>query len=354
MRSLVAFGLLFTNGMLAATAFAAGAAKGVQVVPDEAKRRVDITIDGKPFTAYIWPTSLKKPVLYPLITEEGVTVTRGYPLEPRPNERVDHPHHAGLWFNYGNVDGFDFWNNSDAIKPEARYKMGTILHTRVVSTKSGSNRGELVVESVWITGDNKPILNETTRYIFFRRDHARVIDLEVTLTALDHAVFHDDKEGLLGMRVARWLESPDEKGGVFTDANGNPTQVVAAPADSSAPNPATGQYRTSEGVVGGAAWGTRGRWCALTGHTGDSVVTIAIIDSPGNPGYPTYWHARGYGLFAANPLGRSIFDPKQPAFNFTLEKGQSATFRYRVVLSPHAASIKELNREADLFANASH
>jgi hypothetical protein len=354
MRSFIALVLLLSNGMLAITAFAAGAAKGVQVVADEANRRVDITIDGKPFTSYIWPTSLKKQVLYPLITEEGVTVTRGYPLEPRPNERVDHPHHAGLWFNYGDVNGFDFWNNSDAIKPEARSKMGTIHHTRIVSTKSGPDSGELVVESVWITGENKPILNESTHYVFTRRDHARVIDMAVTLTALDHTVFHDDKEGLLGLRVARWLESPDEKGGTFTDANGNPTQVAAAPADPSAPNPATGQYRTSEGVVGGAAWGTRGRWCALTGHTGDSQINIAIMDHPANPGYPTYWHARGYGLFAANPLGRSIFDPKQPAFNFTLEKGQSATFRYRIILSSHAANAEELDREADSFAAARH
>ena len=94
--------------------------KGVQVVANEAHRRVDVTIDGKAFTSYIWPTSLKKPVLYPLIDGDGVTVTRGYPLEPLPDERVDHPHHAGLWFNYGNVNGFDFWNNSDAIKPEQR------------------------------------------------------------------------------------------------------------------------------------------------------------------------------------------------------------------------------------------
>ena len=90
----------------------------MQVVADEANRRVDITIDGQPFTSYIWPTTLKKPVLYPLITDEGVTVTRGYPLSPRPGERVDHPHHAGLWFNYESANGFDFWNNSDAIKPE--------------------------------------------------------------------------------------------------------------------------------------------------------------------------------------------------------------------------------------------
>ena len=330
-----------------AAAFAAAPAKGVQVVADEAHRRVDITIDGAPFTSYIWPTSLKKPVLYPLITEEDVTVTRGYPLDIRPGERVDHPHHAGLRFNYANVNGFDFWNNSDAIKPESRSKMGAILHTRIVSTKSGADLGELVVESVWVTGENKPILNQTTRYIFLRSSHARVIDQVITLKALDRAVFNDDKDGLLGLRVARWLESPDEKGGIFMDANGNPTKVDAVPADAS--NPATGEYLTSEGVKGAAAWGTRGRWCALTGHTGNHTVTIAIIDYPGNPGYPTYWHARGYGLFAANPLGRSIFDPKQPPFNFTLEKGQSATFRYRVIVISHAASPEELNLEADSF-----
>src|SRR6202046_3722045 len=240
------------------------AGKGVQVVADEAHRRVDITIDGKAFTSYIWPTSLKKPVLYPLITDEGITVTRGYPLEPRPGERVDHPHHAGMWFNYGNVNGFDFWNNSDAIKPEGRSKMGTIYQKKIVSTKSGTDRGELVVESLWVTGEGKDILKDTTRYVFMQRKGARVIDQITTLQALDKAVFNDDKEGLLGMRVAHWLESADEKGGIFMDASGRPTKVDAADTTG-----ATGVYLTSEGVKGGAAWATRGRWCTLTGHDTD-------------------------------------------------------------------------------------
>ena len=110
--------------LLAAFTLQAVAEKGVQVVPDEAHQRVDITVDGKPFTSYVWPSSLKKPVLYPLITADGIDVVRGFPLAPRPGERVDHPHHAGIWFNYGNANGFDFWNNSDAIKPEDRAKMG--------------------------------------------------------------------------------------------------------------------------------------------------------------------------------------------------------------------------------------
>jgi hypothetical protein len=337
-------GFLVAGFGLGGSAFAKAPGKGVQVIADEANRRVDITIDGKAFTSYIWPTSLKKPVLYPLIDDEGVTVTRGYPLEPRPGERVDHPHHAGMWSNYGNVNGFDFWNNSDAIKPESRSKMGTIYQKKIVSTKSGVDRGELVVESVWVTGEGKDLLKDTTRYIFLRRNGIRAIDQITTLEALDKAVFNDDKEGLLGMRVAHWLESPDEKGGIFMDADGRPTKVDAADTAG-----ATGVYLTSEGVKGGAVWATRGRWCSLTGNTDNHTVTIAIIDQSQNPGYPTYWHARGYGLFAANPLGRSIFDPKQPAFNYTIEKGKSATFRYRVILFSHAADAKEINQEADAF-----
>jgi hypothetical protein len=332
------------SGSLFAKTSAKTAAEGVQVVPDQANRRVDITIDGKPFTSFVWPTTLKKPTLYPLIEADGVEVTRGYPLAPRQGERTDHPHHAGLWFNYGNVNGFDFWNNSDAIPAARRDKMGTIHFEKIVSAKSGANRGELVVDSVWTAGNGQNLLNERTRYIFARKGNERTIDRITTLTALDRVVFRDDKEGVLGIRVAHFLESPTEKGGTFTDANGNPTQV----SKSNVPG-ATGVYLTSEGVKGDAVWSTRGRWCLLTGNTGDHVETIAILDHTGNPGYPTYWHARGYGLFAANPLGRSIFDHKAPAFNYALEKGQSTTFRYRVILLPRAATAAEMDRESDAF-----
>jgi Methane oxygenase PmoA len=321
------------------------AASGVQVVANEAQRRVDITLDGAPFTSYVWPTSLKKPVLYPLIAPGGIEVSRGYPLAPREGERTDHPHHAGMWFNYGNVNNFDFWNNSGAIKPENRDKMGTIRHEKIVSVKSGKERGELVVESVWTTGDNQDILSQTTRYVFSGGKDARTIDEIVTLRALKKAVFHDDKEGLLGIRVAHFLESANEKGGTFTDASGRPTEVQA----NNVPG-ATGVYLTSEGKQGDAAWSTRGRWCILTGTTGERTVTIAMLDHPKNPNYPTYWHARGYGLFAANPLGQHIFDAKAPELDFTLDQGQSATFRYRVMFVTGAPSPAEMNKLADTFA----
>src|SRR6185369_13937730 len=143
-----------------------GAARGVELQVNESAKRVDVTIDGKPFTSYIWPSTLKKPVLYPIRTAKGTLVTRGFPLDPRPGERVDHPHHVGLWFNYGNVDGYDFWNNSDAIEPENRNKMGTIVHRAITAANSGADEGVLETDSDWVAPDGTVLLKEHTKYIF--------------------------------------------------------------------------------------------------------------------------------------------------------------------------------------------
>ncbi len=302
--------------------------RGVRVVRNEANRRVDILIEGQPFTSYIYPDTLKKPVLYPLRTAKGTVVTRGFPLDPRPGERVDHPHHVGLWFNYGNVNGIDFWNNSDAIKADAAGHMGTIRHRSIVATKSGPEKGELEVEMDWLAPDGSPLLREHTRFVFRGGPGYRTVDRITTLTALDrNVVFRDDKEGVIGLRVRRELESPSEKGEVFTDASRRPTKV--ANMDDNGVN---GAYLSSEGKKGGDVWGTRGRWCVLTGTAGTEPVTIAIFDNPKNPGYPTYWHARGYGLFAANPLGQKVFSNGKEEFNFSLSPRKSATFQYRVLI----------------------
>ena len=319
---------------------AAGAPKNdqrIRVIPNEAARRVDITIDGQPFTSYIWPTNLAKPVLYPLRTAKGTEVTRGFPLDPKPGERVDHPHQVGLWLNYGNVNGFDFWNNSEAIKPEKAPEMGTIRHRSVVTAKDGAQEGELVVEADWINGKQQPILKESTRFVFRGGANFRSVDRITTLTALsEKVVFNDDKEGMLGMRVARALEMPSNQSEVFTDASGRATKV--AKMDNTGVN---GMYLTSEGKKGDAVWSTRGRWCNLSGRIGDEPVTISIFDHPSNPGFPTFWHARGYGLFAANPLGKKVFTNGKEAMNFSIAPGQSATFRYRILIPSDIATAKE-------------
>ncbi|MGC2831859.1 MAG: PmoA family protein [Candidatus Acidiferrum sp.] len=301
----------------------------VSVVVHEQARRVDISIDGKPFTSYIWPTTLKKPVLYPLRTAKGTIITRGFPLEHRPGERIDHPHHAGLWFNYEDVNGIDFWNNSDDIKPERAPKMGTIVQRAILSAKSGSQAGELDVEADWVTFEKKVLLKEHTHFVFRGGPAFRSVDRITTLRALDEKVaFPDAKDGMLGLRVIRALEIPSDKPEIFSDASGHATTV--AKLDNTGVN---GTYLTSEGKKGDAAWGTRGRWCNLSGMVGDEPVTITILDHPENPGFPTFWHARGYGLFAANPLGQKVFSNGKEELNFSLAPHASVTFRYRILIS---------------------
>ena len=324
--------------LMIADSFHAAADTGVTVVPNEASNRVDVFVDGQPFTSYIWPDTLMKPVLFPLRTASGTLITRGWPMEPRAGERTDHPHHVGFWFNYENVNGVDFWNNSTALPAAQQAKMGRIVQRRIVKTSSGAGQGDLEVEMNWIMPDQKPILREDTDFIFRTAPGVRIVDRITTLTALDKPViFKDSKDGLIGLRVRRELEQPETDAVTYTDASGRPTTMKAMST-----NGVTGLYRSSNGKTGDAVWGTRGRWTMLTGKVNQEDITLAMFDHPGNPGYPTYWHARGYGLFAANPLGQAVFSNGKKKLNFTLLPKQSATFRYRLVIMDGKATPNQV------------
>jgi hypothetical protein len=315
----------------------------VKLVRKDAEKKVEVWVDGALFTAYLYPSSLAKPVLYPIKSAAGNDLTRGFPLDPRPGERVDHPHHIGMWFNYGDVNGLDFWNNSDAIPAEKKGGYGTIVHTGIVEVKEGKNKAELQVSMDWIGPSGEVILKEKTRFLFQVDGGKRIIDRETTLTAQGKEVsLKDNKEGMLGIRVARQLEHPSDKPELFTDANGLATAVPTL--DNTG---VSGLYRSSEGLEGDAVWGTRGKWTNLSGVIQGEKVSLAILDHPGNVGYPTYWHARGYGLFAANPLGQKALSNGKEELNYKLAAGASVTFRYRVlVYSGNVLTDEDLNQES--------
>jgi len=325
-----------------------GGQQPVTVTRNDSARRVDVSIDGKPFTSYIYPTTVKKPVLFPLRSANGTIVTRGFPLEPRPGERADHPHQVGAWFTYGDVNGIDFWGYSDATPPEEVPTKGTIVHKAITRTLSGADRGELQVTADWVGPDGSPMLTEDTQFVFRGNATSRSIDRITRWTARDkRIVFNDTKEGAFGIRVARSLEQPSTEPEVFTDGSGHTTTVPAL--DNTG---VTGLYRSSEGKTGDDVWGTRARWVMLTGMVEREPVTLAILDHPANPGFPTYWHARGYGLFAANPLGAAGFTNGKARLNFALEPGQAATFRYRILVISGAATAQAMDAEYKAFAGA--
>jgi hypothetical protein len=305
------------------------AQKRFEVVQKPDNKKVEILYNGKLITAYCYFDSTEKPVLFPIKTLSGLTVTRGYPIAPRPGERTDHPHHTGLWMNYESVNGLDFWNNSFAIPAEKKPLYGSIRHQRILSTVQGKQKAVLTTSSYWVDHTGKVLLEEITSFTFHREgEHTLVIDRTSTLKAAEPEVeFKDVKDGFLGLRVAREMEMPSKQEDKFIDAHGNTTTVAAA-------NNAgvTGMYVNKEGVIGDAVWSSQSVWACLQGSINDQPVSIAIIDHPLNVGYPTYWHARGYGLFAANPLGQKVFSNGKRELNYTLKKDEQVTFRYRIVI----------------------
>lgn len=312
------------------------------------KKKVEVLYNNKLVTAYCYFDSTEKPVVFPIKTLSGIIVTRGYPISPRPGERTDHPHQVGLWLNYESVNGLDFWNNSTAIAAEKKHLYGSIKHQEVLSTKPDTDKAELRTRSYWVDQTGKVLLEEITEFIFTAQQGDLVIDRTSNLKAVSGEVsFKDIKDGLLGLRVARELEMPSKQEDNFVDAQGNVTTVKMMKNDG-----VTGLYVNREGVKGDDTWGKRSRWTCLNGEKDGEHVSIAIIDHPQNVGAPTYWHARGYGLFAANPLGQKIFSEGKEELNFKLAMGHSVAFRFRIVVHSGKTSLSpvDVDRFAEAFA----
>lgn len=318
----------------------------IELKRDDQKRRIDVIVEGKFFTAFQYPENLEKPFLFPVYSPNGSVITRGFPLEPRAGERVDHPHHIGIWFNYGNVNGLDFWNNSSAIEADKKDSYGHIVVTKIDKVKSGE-KGLIEVTSEWKDNKGNTLITEKAEYIFSGEGNTRTIDHISTLTATNGKVtFADNKEGLFAIRVDRAFEMPSDESLIFTDAHGNPTAVKATDNKG-----VTGMFVSSSGLKGEKVWGTRNAWVLLSGTKDNVLITMGIFDHPENSGFPAYSHARGYGLFSMNNLGQNSYDPSKEKVNHSLERGESLILRHRFfVQSGHEVTISQAHKIFENFS----
>ncbi len=277
---------------------------------------ISVTIGGKPLGTYYFGPDSPKPYFSPLRSAEGTIVTRGWPMvKDIPGESHDHPHHRGMFFAHGDINGIDFWGEGTPAKP-AQTAHGTFYSSedlpkgRTVFRKleeatSGPDSGRLRADFDLVGPDGKKIAEETQAYTFRGDESSRTIDCEFIVRATDGPVkMGDTKEGTFAIRVVKALEDPK-----VTMLN-------------------------SEGKTGEKQiWGKRANWVDYSGVVAGEKLGIAIFDSPSNIKHPTYWHARGYGLFAVNPFGEHDFynDPKRDG-SVTIPAGGSLTLRYRVYI----------------------
>ncbi|NNG10168.1 MAG: PmoA family protein [Arenibacter sp.] len=310
---------------------------GVIIDDKSSEKRVDVYFGEDLFTSYIYPDNIMKPCLWPIVTAEGTEITRKYPLKPKKGERADHPHHIGMWMNYGDVNGIDYWGHSEATPEDRKASSGIIRHQEVVGSHVDGNQATLKVKTNW-EGGGKIQIQEDISFHFMDRGAIRIIDWMSTLKAQEDIVFNDTKEGMFAIRVSRELELPSDRPLTLTDADGKPEpdKVIDNKLVS-------GDYLSSEGISGEEVWGTRAKWMKLYGKYKDEKVAVVILDHKKNPGYPAYWHARGYGLFAVNPLGQEVFSEGKEAMNLSLKKGQSARFAFRTLICSGEISDEEIN-----------
>jgi hypothetical protein len=137
----------------------------VTVVKSKNENKVDVLSAANCLPVSCIPIALEKPVLYPLHAANGTVVTRSFPLDPKPGDPTDHPHHIGLWFNFENLNGLDFWNNSYAIPANKKNLIWLDTYRPVLETKSGTT-GVLTYHANWTNQQKDVILEETTRYEF--------------------------------------------------------------------------------------------------------------------------------------------------------------------------------------------
>jgi len=300
-----------------------------QVNIERGDGHISVIIDGKPFTTLYCGPETGKPYLHPLRAASGKIVTRGYPMENVPGETHDHPHQRGLWFSHGNVNGYDFWSNEPS---QHDGKNTRIALKNLAKAAGGKESGVIEATFDWNDPQGKTLLTESRTMTFYAVPARRVIDFDITLTPVEQVKFGDTKEGTFAIRLAPWLEEPTKQ---------------------SLPSPKrTGLMVDAEGRHGEAQiWGHRANWVDYSGEGEGEKLGIAILDHPANPRHPTYWHARSYGLFAANIFGLHDFmNDKTADGSMTLGPGHSIRFRYRVIIHPGDHETAKIADEYAKFA----
>ena len=290
-----------------------------QVKITSGPEKIAVEINGQPYTDfYVAGPGVTKPYLHPLRTASGVYVTRMWPMEKVAEEasiaKPDHQHQKGVWFAHDSViahgEKLDFWNNEADYTTDDR---GKIVLQKVDRVTSGKDQGSIAATFDWTdwSGRSKALTESRVMTFYAADPKLRIVDFDITLTAVDKLTLADGKDGLFGIRIRPVLQERRGTGHIAT-ANGLETEQKA--------------------------WGKQANWCDYTGEVNGEKVGIAILDHPENPHHPARWHVRPYGLFAANPFLAAFTEEKSQEGAITLERGQKLRFRYRVIV--HSGDLK--------------
>lgn len=279
---------------------------------------VDI-LKGKTVVASYVYKDTPRPYIYPLLSPAGIQVTRNYPMKTVEGEPTDHPHHRSMWIGFGDVNGTDFWADGE--------KSGKIVQTSIdFKPITVGPYWAIHTTNDWITHDGKKMCTDERYNAFYSCDYGTLIVTMIKISASEGPIkFNDSKEGFAAIRLAPSLALKD----------------------------GTGHILNSEGDKDADAWGKRAKWVDYTGQVDGKTVGVTMFDAHTNYGYPTYWHARDYGLLAANPFGAKAFTGDATKESpLSLKRGDSVVFRYVTLIHDGAIDAQTLDALAENVAGS--
>lgn len=301
---------------------------GLSIAPSE--KGALVKVDGEVFTEYVvTDEASSKPYLWPVFGPGQVSLSRSYPMENIKGEQHDHPHHRGIFFGHDNLAGADTWaepssfekalkGKENAEATERLKKIGRLRHRSFTTLEVRDGSAVLVAQGDYLDPAGRKLFEEKRTLVFSVADGSRLIDVDIELIATEGPfAIADKKDGGLGIRIPTVLAADSKAGGRLVN---------------------------SEGLLNEKVWGKRARWCDCNGPVGGSTMGVALLNHPSSFRFPTPWHARTYGLLAANPFGPRSLNPEEPSGDLTVKPGEPLKLFHRFIFhtgDEKAARIEE-------------
>jgi hypothetical protein len=266
-----------------------------------------VTLGETPFFTYRYSPELPKPYLYPVFGPSGAPVTQdGHPTDPE-----GHKHHHSIWAGHHDVNGVNFWEESD---PQS----GQIFHVRFSGLEEAPGVVRIVGENHWLSTRTGLLLEETREILVPPgTDTLRLIDMRITLRSGREVTLGQTRLGLLGCRVAPTMSV--NAGGRIVNAQ---------------------EEENEAGTLG-----KRSPWMEYSGEAEPGAwESVGIADDEENPRFPTVWQCRDDGWFG-------------PAFTrdapYVIRPNQPLSLRYLLIFrsaEPDEAQIRNLSSAVNEIA----
>lgn len=264
--------------------------------------KINVTIDGKFFTSYIFSSDEKYPFFYPVngpLSGGSVTSMRN----------GEYPHHSSLFFGCDLVNGGNYWQEG--------LERGRIVSVNAEILSEGGDSVVISDECIWSRpGAVSPVKDSRKIVITSPSATIRQIDVEITMEMLTDVHIRKTNHSLFSARMAADLSV--KNGGTMVNAEG-----------------ANGEKDT---------FGKSSPWIDYYGKRGEAVEGLAILQHPSNPWYPSPWFTRDYGFISPTPM----FWPENGEETF-MKKGETLLLRYRVLVHGGGTTDAKIGELFELY-----